>query len=494
MNDQSDSSPTTESERYLSRLCRRSFLRLWSWPNVFRDERLNGTISKEICDLLVVFDKHIIIFSDKDCEFPNTGHLERDWSRWFRKAVQNSARQVWGAERWIRQHPDRIFLDKYCKKPFPFPLPPPQDLMIHRVLVAHGSADRGKECHGGSGSLMICPDMVGDDHSDPSRDNFRPFAVGRLSGSKGFIHVLDDFSLDVLVQTLDTAPDLIRYLQQRAELILSNKLFFAPGEEDLLAYYLGYANEQGQHYFRVPEGHKLFVAEGSWNYFQNHAERHAQIEADKISYAWDILIETFSKHLLEGTQYYHRTPEGSHQEVGIRFLAREGRWRRRMLSQALIGAMKAGAHHGKLIRLVPPIEHGDPHYVFLTLQHQNNRSHDEYRRGRGNVLYACCLVARLLHPNAQHVVGIATEPFTSDPARSEDLMYFNGKWWNEELAEEAARLRELYGILLNPTIRVMNEPEYPLKRNLEMKKRRNQNQPCQCGSGKKYKKCHGKVE
>lgn len=494
MNDQESSNHTTESERYLSRLCRRSFLRLWSWSNVFRDEHSNGIISKEICDLLVVFDKHIIIFSDKDCEFPNTGHLERDWSRWFRKAVLNSAKQVWGAERWIQQHPDRIFLDNLCQKSFPFPLPPPQDQTIHRVLVVHGSADRGKECHGGSGSLMICPDIVGDDHVDPSRDNFRPFAIGNLSSSKGFVHVLDDFSLDVLVQTLDTAPDFVRYLQHRAELILSSKLFFAPGEEDLLAYYLGNVNEEGRHYFKVPEGRKLFVKEGSWNYFHNHAERLAQLEADRISYAWDRLIEAFSKHLLEGTQYFHRTPEGSHQELGLRFLAREGRWRRRMLAQALIGAMETGANHEQFIRLIPSTEHGNPHYVFLTLKRPRNRSQDEYRTGRGNLLYACCLVARLLHPNAQHIVGIAVEPFSSDPERSEDLIYFDGTWWNDELAAEATSLRKRYGILVKPTLRAINEPEYPLKRDIEMKKGRNQNKPCQCGSGKKYKKCHGKPQ
>lgn len=491
MTDNPDSSPTTESERYLTRLCRQSFLRLWSWPNVYRDERSNGTVSKEICDLLVVFDKHIIIFSDKDCEFPDTGRLELDWSRWFKKAVVKSAQQVWGAERWIQQHPDRIFIDKYCETRFPFPLPSSQERTFHRIVVAHGSADRWMKLCGTSGSLTIQPDMVADDHLDPSRPNFKPFSIGRLSSSKGFVHVLDDFSLDVLIQTLDTAADLIRYLQLRADLILSKKLLFAPGEEDLLAYYLRNGDQKGQHYFRVPKGRRLVVAEGSWNYFHNHAERRAQLQANEISYAWDELIEGFCKHLLEGTQYYHRTPDGSHQEVALRFLAREGRLRRRMLAKALIRTMELGTKQGQMIRMIPANKHGDPHYVFLTHQHEESRSYDEYRTGRGNVLYACCLVTRLLHHNAQHVVGIATEPISSAPELSEDLMYFDGSWWNDQLAAEATHLRNLYGILLNPTVREITEPEYPLQRNLEMEKGRNRNQPCHCGSGKKFKKCHG---
>jgi hypothetical protein len=47
----------TDAERYLAKLCRRSFLSLWSYPGVFRDQ--GG--GKEVCDLLVVFDNHIII-------------------------------------------------------------------------------------------------------------------------------------------------------------------------------------------------------------------------------------------------------------------------------------------------------------------------------------------------------------------------------------------------------------------------------------------------
>jgi hypothetical protein len=88
----------TAAEKYLGRLCERSFLSLWSYPGLFRDQGKpqNGGHGKEICDLLVVFDQHIIIFSDKHCRFQNSGNVELDWQRWFRKAVQKSAEQAWG--------------------------------------------------------------------------------------------------------------------------------------------------------------------------------------------------------------------------------------------------------------------------------------------------------------------------------------------------------------------------------------------------------------
>ena len=53
----------TASERYLGKLCRRSFLSLWSYPGVLRDQgRSNGKgDGKEVSDLLVVFENHILL-------------------------------------------------------------------------------------------------------------------------------------------------------------------------------------------------------------------------------------------------------------------------------------------------------------------------------------------------------------------------------------------------------------------------------------------------
>jgi hypothetical protein len=89
----------TPSERYLKTLCDRSFLSLWSYPGVYRDQRETGKEGKEVCDLLVVFADHVIVFSDKHCKFSKTDNLQLAWSRWFRKTIKNSAEQVWGAER-----------------------------------------------------------------------------------------------------------------------------------------------------------------------------------------------------------------------------------------------------------------------------------------------------------------------------------------------------------------------------------------------------------
>ncbi len=63
---------TTPSERYLAGLAERSFLNLWSYPNIYRDTVVNGQrTGKEICDLLVVCGDHVLIFSDKTVAWPS---------------------------------------------------------------------------------------------------------------------------------------------------------------------------------------------------------------------------------------------------------------------------------------------------------------------------------------------------------------------------------------------------------------------------------------
>ena len=154
----------TAAERYLHQLGARSFLSLWSYPGVYRDEGPACGHGKEVCDLLVVFRDQIVIFSDKDCAFPNKGDLLVDWGRWYRNAVLESAKQVWGAERWIRNNPERLFIDRACQNRFPIELPPQSHMQFHRVVVAHGTRERCSEHFGGRGTLVLKPDVAGKAH------------------------------------------------------------------------------------------------------------------------------------------------------------------------------------------------------------------------------------------------------------------------------------------------------------------------------------------
>ena len=281
------------AERYLKQLCDRTFLSLWSYPGLFRDQGVAAQgIGKEICDLLVVFENHVIIFSDKDCQFPGTGDIKTDWNRWFKKAVYKSAKQAWGAVRWIKSNPNRIFIDQKCSQPFPLKLPDPEEASYHIVVVAHGCEERCRAEIGGSGSLVINTKAIGKDHYITDSNNGIPFEIGDINPNRVFVHVLTDTSLDIVLKTVDTIFDFTSYLEKKEAFLRCGKPILAASEQDLLAFYLKDINDEGVHDFIVPsDAQGICITEGQWDDFQQRPERIAQIEINKISYAWDSLIE-----------------------------------------------------------------------------------------------------------------------------------------------------------------------------------------------------------
>jgi hypothetical protein len=40
------------------------------------------------------------------------------------------------AERWLRMHPSKVFLNDTCTVPFPFSLPAPAEMRIHRIACS----------------------------------------------------------------------------------------------------------------------------------------------------------------------------------------------------------------------------------------------------------------------------------------------------------------------------------------------------------------------
>jgi len=478
---------TTASEKYLARLCEKNFLSLWSYPGVFRDQGKKGCgDGKEICDLLVVFDEHVVIFSDKHCKFPDSVNLDRDWQRWFKKAISQSAEQTWGAERWIRQQPTRVFLDRKCTQPLPAPLPSTDRTKFHLVVVAHGTGEQTKKVSGGSGSLLIDSSLKG------LPAHTRPFFCGDLSPAKTFVHVLDDDSLHSVMTTRDTIYDFIAYLAAREKLFRGPITIGATGEEQLLAIYLSNLNEKQQHDFVFPTDGKeqpnaIFLDESHWQGFETAPERIAQLKADEVSYAWDKLIEKFSFYAIRGEQYFVTQGGITDSERILRFMAREPRWKRRYLARSLLEMLRTTPIDQRRLRVFPPVDDGDPYYVFLLLPTIHTKSDEEYRQVRRTFLEGCCVVAKLQNPQAKDIVGIATEPGIGN-GRSEDSLYLDAREWTPEMEEKAREYQEKLGILQNPRRIKLEAYEYPTA-TANIKNPRNK--PCPCGSGRKFKKCCG---
>lgn len=230
----------TPSERFLANLAEKTFLNLWSYPNVFKEQK-GG---KELCDLLVVFNNHIIIFSDKSIEFKNKNGINEDWKKWAKKAIVESSNQIFGAERWLKRFPDRISLNAIGNEKFPFKLLSVKDMLIHRIVLASFSGNELKEHIGNSGAFTINPFIIGEEEHLNT-----PFTVGQINEEKGFVHIMNETSLEVLMTELNTVSDFTTYLQEKEKFILSGQLHKSYSEEDLLTVYLDNVDDEEKHSF-----------------------------------------------------------------------------------------------------------------------------------------------------------------------------------------------------------------------------------------------------
>lgn len=478
------SSGITASERYLEGLCQKNFLSMWSYPRPFRDQGGN----KELCDLLVVMGDDVIVFSDKHCVLEQKSTLQIDWGRWFRSAVESGARQAWGAERWLREHQQRVFLDPACTRPFPAPLPNPDVARYHLVLTVHGVAAACRAMLGGTGSLMMRTDVRGFEAHEV------PFVIGDLDPTRTFVHVFDDTTLDLVMSTLDTATDFLRYLRQKERLFRSRTLH-AAGEENLLAHYLAHVNDAGEHTFMFdPDADLVAIDESWWPYFASSEERRAQVEHDQVSYVWDRLIERFATHAFGGTQYYATDPPFGSSEIILRFMAAEPRLHRRALAEALVDAIQNSSPNQRRIRVIPPQARDEPMYVFLLFPWRDDRTEDTNRTARRNYLEMCVFVAKKEYPAALDIIGVATESGVDDERRSEDALYFDARAWSAEDELRARTYQREFGILVDPRRIPKSVREYPVSNGVEgglTLPKNPRNKPCPCGSGRKYKFCHG---
>jgi len=453
----------TETERYLANLAEKSFLNLWSYPSPYRDQKIGGNGAgdgKELCDLLVVCGDHIIIFSEKNIEWPN-GDLNVAWGRWVKRAVVAAAKQAKGAERWIDEHPTRIFLDRDCKNSFPIDLPEPRKRKFHHVIVARGASDQCKkylEAH--SGSLLIQPSLKGDMNclNDPSM--IVPFAIGDVNPDGSYVHVLDDVSLDIVMQELDTIRDFTDYLRKKEEFVRSGRLKLAHGEENLLAYYATRINDDGDHDFVADDASStISIAREYYQNWVSNPQYIAKKKADRVSYVWDKFITLFTEHMLDGTSITlddHKF-ELRKNERGVRYMALETRFKRRSHGEAIIGALERGTSEDAFFRMMlSPASTKDNETAFFIMMFkyqdwmEGKGGYEQYRRKRTEraMIYAQGVLER--YPHLSRIVGISREPPKQGKGVSEDLIYGEQADWTDDERRQIKEDCKKLGVLQGP--------------------------------------------
>lgn len=395
------------SEALVERLCRSSFLSLWSYANPRR-----GDGAKELCDLLVVCDPDVILFSVKQVALKDADD-PTGIARWRREAIEASVKQLYGAERQLVRSTHVTRSDGTTG----FDLPPLTTRRVHRVAVALGS--------GGN------------------------VAVEQGDFGKGFVHVLDDTSLSIVMEELDTISDYVAYLTAKEDLVRGGTaLVLADGEQDLLAVYV-----HGGRRFPSGSAH-LVVQPGSWNELIAKPEWERRKGADAASYIWDGLIERIGHDVLADDLEFGSQAQS---EVPLRIMAREDRFSRRILANNFNEFM-AGAAPGAGAQLIRSRYVESPSGVVYVLLASR---HDEPRDFRKAELQLRCTVVRSLLPAYAPIIGIATEQFVRGAGHSIDVLLFDIADLSVEVRAKVAAMQRELGYFTNPRYTAASHDEFP---------------------------------
>ncbi|MGE0869299.1 MAG: YecA family protein [Kofleriaceae bacterium] len=431
--------PLTPSEQLVYDLCKKSFLSLWSYANPRKSNDKHG---KELCDALAVFGRHVIVFSVKDVTLKPHADPKVAADRWIRRAIDESVDQLHGARRTL----SRMRAVTKDDGTLGIDLPPPEERIVHLVAVAAG------------GNREI------------------PFAGGQKGDDDAYVHVLDEFALREILKELDTAPDFVHYLQTKESF---PGVVICEGEENLFAMYL--------HRGRVfPDVDMVNAEDGLWRQVQDKPEFKARKIEDEISYWWDQRIEGVIEDFLIAPEASRSLNEN---ERVVRAMASETRFQRRMLSNAFIGWLEK-RRTGARVTYSPAT---DTAYVFLTCRNEN-------RDTRVAELAARCFHVRSPRgplwrqgTKVTKVVGLATEVHSVGARWSMDVMYMHKPEWSDEDERAADKGREIFAIPLMNDITPFSADEFPTiaSKSKSSEARPGRNDPCTCGSGKKWKKCHG---
>lgn len=382
----------TPSEEFVKKLCEKSFLSLWCYPNPRSKDQ------KELCDFLVVCEPAIIIFSVKEIEFKDTVDLETALQRWRSRAIEKSVRQIYGAERWIKKASNVVTAEGETALIFP-----DSGRRIYRIAVAFGCK--------------------------------RKVSIESKDFSKGFVHVFDEKSLDIVLNELDTITDFIEYLKRKEEFqALGKESSLEGGEEDLLAYYL-----MNNRIF-PPELDQVLISKGLWEKFSQSESYNIKKDLERISYAWDKFIEQ------QCSQFKKKTLLTTHSldafETAIRVIVKEDRFNRRSLCELFsdfffMKSLKKGS-----ARII--ISRSGVTYVFQV------NDEDLPRGDRRAELEMRCVLARGLYKENKIVIGIATERFRQpEDERSWDLVNYQLDQWTDDSQHEFDLIQGATGYFKN---------------------------------------------
>lgn len=381
----------TESEKFVNSISERAFLSLWTHPNPI------GKKGKELCDCLIVCGNHIVIISVKDIKYKDTGD-EAGWNRWIKAAIDKSASQIWGAERWLKRA--QSFTRNDGRQ---VDLPPIENRVIHRISISLGAK--------------------------------RQIATTSGDLGNGIVHVCDEFSLGAIFGLLDTITDFVGFLTETESLISRAKVIFSGGGlEDLLAIYL-----RNHYSFPFEEADILMIDDTIFKGFIDSDDYKVQQQSFKPSYLWDNLIEHFTKDLLTNGMFDYSTKEITSNQLALVQMALQPRGHRANIAESFIEFLEK-PELKVASRVILAYE--NTAFVFIVGDSRN-------RETRMQELSMRCLVVRSRLPDVGVVVGIATDRPGESKGHSSDLVYIDIPDWTDELEHQVQVIQKEFGYFEN---------------------------------------------
>lgn len=484
------SSGVTDTERVLAEFCERSFLKLWSYPNPYKDD------GHELSDLLAVFGEHIFIFFDRENQLPEQPDKDPQvlWGRWKRNVVDRQVKTAHGAERYIRSGRP-IFLDAKGTTPFPLAIDP-QKAIVHKIIVAHGAkeaCERASEQNiYGSLAITYCESDGGSTH---------PFHIE--IDKRNPVHIFDSHNLPIVLGELDTVSDFSDYLDEKLRAVAKFDSLVYCGEEDLLGHYLlNYDKTTEQHIIgtKRDDVNGVMIGEGEWHDFIKTDLYKNTKNEDRVSCFWDELIQRTCQNALDGT--LGGNSDLLRGESAIFEMVKEPRFIRRSLADKIRRAVvNFPDHPSQLTRQVTFLPSYRPEigYVFFQLRVPDAmRREPDYLDKRRTLLEIACGAARNKFTHLTKVIGIGMDaPKFAGDTNSEDFILLPCETWTDESRAYYDEQNREWNFFGTPQLEQYNDhvtqfvPPPKAQRARKGSSKVGRNDPCPCGSGKKFKMCHG---
>jgi hypothetical protein len=172
-------------EEFVNELAYNSFLKFWCYPGPKYE---NGD-NKEICDLLIIFDDTVIIFSVKNYEFKG------NYTRYFNNTIKKALNQIHGAYRILFDMPE--------------------------VIIKHPDRDSEQFPAEQINKVMLIVVNLGEGAK------FYPF--NGLTKNNNYVTFFDKSSFETIIRELDTIADFTEYLEKREKVFNHKNTFILPG-------------------------------------------------------------------------------------------------------------------------------------------------------------------------------------------------------------------------------------------------------------------------